>query len=114
MLTRLKVVGGMLMVALSLAGLSEIGVTAAPDDMVRTVRGEVVATNLKDTPQTIVVRVLLPNKDELTVGASVPPDTRITRAKRPATLADIKVGESVDLTYRRNPAGLAAQAIAVR
>jgi hypothetical protein len=114
MLTRLKVVGGMLMVALSLVGLSEIGVTAAPDDMVRTVRGEVVATNLKDTPQTIVVRVLLPNKDELTVGASVPPNTRITRAKRPATLADIKVGESVDLTSRRNPAGLAAQAIAVR
>jgi hypothetical protein len=114
MLKRWTVVGGMSIVALCLVGLSEIVVTAAPNVMVRTVRGEVVATNLNDTPHTIVVRVLLPNKDELTVGVSVPPETRITRAKRPATLADIKVGEPVDLTYRRNPAGLAAQAIAVR
>jgi hypothetical protein len=114
MLKRWTVVGGMLMLALSLDGLSEIGVMAAPDGMTRTVRGEVVATNLKDTPQTIVVRVLLPNKDELTVGASVPPDTRITRAKRPATLADIKVGESVDLTYGKTRDGLVAQGIHVR
>lgn len=114
MLKRGTVIGGMLIVALGLVSLTEIVATAAPEGMVRTVRGEVVATNLNDTPHTIVMRVLLPNKEELTVGASVPPNTRITRAKQPATLADIKVGESVDLTYGKTRDGLVAQAIHAR
>ena len=114
MLKRCTVIGGLLIVALGLVGLTEIVVTAASEGTVRTVRGEVVATNLNDTPQTIVVRVLMPNKEELTVGASVPPNTRITRAKRPATLANIKVGESVDLTYGKTRDGLVAQGIHVR
>ncbi len=114
MLKRWKVVGGMLILALSMVSLSERAVTAASADRVRTVRGEVVATNVTDTPHTIVVRVLLPNKEALTVGASVGPGTRITRAKQPATLGDIKVGESVDLTYEKYPSGLVARVIGIR
>jgi len=114
MLKRWKVCSGLLILALGMVGLCERVVTATSEGLVRTVRGVVIATNVKDTPQIVVVRVLMPNKEELTVGASVPMDTRITRAKRPIPLADIKVGDSVDLTYGKNPSGLVAQMIQVR
>lgn len=80
----------------------------------RTARGTVIATNLTVVPQTIVVKVLLPNKEELIVGARVPTDTRITRGTRAAQLADIKMGESADITYLKASDGLIARSIHVR
>ncbi len=80
----------------------------------RTVRGTVVATNVTVDPQTIVIRVTLPNKEEMIVGARVPADTRITRGKRASGLADVKVGEPADVTYVKTADGLTATSIHVR
>lgn len=80
----------------------------------RTVRGTVTATNPTVTPQTIVIQVLLPNKEELTVGARVPTDARITRGTKTIRLAELKVGEKAEVTYLKSPDGLVARSIHVR
>ncbi|WP_455246118.1 hypothetical protein [Petrachloros mirabilis] len=80
----------------------------------RTVRGTVIATNVTVEPQIIVLRVMLPNKEEMIVGARVPTDTDITRGKQPAGLGDIKVGESAVVTYVKSPDGLTTKAIHLR
>ncbi len=80
----------------------------------RMVRGTVVTTDVKDTPHTIVVRVILPSKEELIVGASVPPNVGITRGKRAISLSDIKAGDVADVTYSKSPEGLVARSIHVR
>ncbi|HLZ33264.1 MAG TPA: hypothetical protein VKP13_04550 [Nitrospira sp.] len=80
----------------------------------RTVRGTVTATNVTVNPQTIVIRVVLPNREEMIVGARVPADTRITRGKHAASLADVKVGEPADVTYLKTSDGLTARSIHVR
>jgi hypothetical protein len=80
----------------------------------RTVRGTVTATNVTVTPHTIVIRVVLPDKQEMIVGARVPADTRITRGKHAAGLADVKVGESADVTYLKTSDGLTTRSIHVR
>lgn len=80
----------------------------------RTVRGAVMATNVTVDPQTIVVKVLLPTKEELIVGARVPSDTKITRGKQVVTLAEVKSGETVDITYLKAADGLIARSIHVQ
>ena len=80
----------------------------------RTVRGTVTATNVAVDPQTIVIRVVLPDKEEMIVGARVPADTRITRGKRTTGLSDVKVGESAEVTYLKTSDGLTARSIHVR
>lgn len=81
----------------------------------RTVRGTVVATDLTVDPPTIVVQVLLPNNNgALVVGARVPTDARIMRAKQAARLADVKVGENAEITYLKTADGLIAQSVHVR
>jgi hypothetical protein len=90
-------------------------VTGHSADVVeRTVRGTVVATNVGVDPSTIVVRVLLPNKEELIVGARVPSDTRITRGKQAVRLSEVKAGEKAELMYLKVPDGLIARSIHVR
>lgn len=80
----------------------------------RTVRGTVTAINVTVDPPTIVVRVLLPNKEELIVGARVPSDTKITHRNQVVKLGDIKAGETVDITYLKAADGLIARSIHVR
>jgi hypothetical protein len=87
---------------------------ATAEPIQRTVRGTVTATNSTVDPQTIVIKVMLPNKEELTVGARVPTDTKITRGTKTVRLADLKVGESADITYLKSPDGLVARSIHVR
>ncbi len=94
-------------VAISITGHAE-------ETIQRTVRGTVVATNVGVDPSTIVVRVLLPNKDELIVGARVPSDTRITRGKQAVRLSEVKAGEKAELMYLKAPDGLIARSIHVR
>jgi hypothetical protein len=72
------------------------------------------ASNTAVDPQTIVVKVLLPNKEELIVGALVPTDTKIARGTRATRLTDRKVGEATELTYLKSPDGLIARSIHVR
>jgi len=89
--------------------------TVAAEIIQRTVRGTVLATNPAIDPQTIVVKVVLPNnKGELIVGARVPTDTRIARGTRAAKLADLKVGEAAEITYLKSPDGLIARSIHVQ
>ena len=72
------------------------------------------AANSSVDPQTIVVKVILPNKEELIVGARVPTDAKITRGTRATGLADLKVGEAAEVTYLKSPDGLIARSIHVR
>jgi len=88
--------------------------TVGAEAIHRTVRGTVMATNTAVVPQTIVVKVLLPNKEELIVGARVPTDTKITRDTQATRLADLKAGETAEITYLKSPDGLIAQSIHVR
>lgn len=103
----LIVVGGFLAVTIPLN-------SATAETIQRTVRGTVTATNPTVDPQTIVIKVILPNKEEMTVGARVPSDARITRGSKLVSLAELKVGESADLTYLKSPDGLVARSIHVR
>jgi len=80
----------------------------------RTVRGTVTATNPTVNPQTIVIQVKQPNKEELTVGARVPAEAKITRGTKTIRLAELKVGETAEVTYLKSPDGLIAQSIHVR
>lgn len=84
------------------------------DTVERTVRGTVSATNTAVDPWIIVVNVVLPNKEEMTVGARVSGDTRIVRGKRDARLEDVKVGETVTITYLKTTDGLIARSIHLR
>lgn len=86
----------------------------ADEAMQRTVRGTVVATNIDVDPHTIVVKVLLPKKEELIVGARVPPETRIMRGKQAVRLSEVKAGEKAELMYLKMPDGLIARSIHVR
>ncbi len=103
--------GAALIVALATCFWPSIGETT--QGTARTVRGDVIAINLNAQPHTIVVRVMRPNRQELIVGARVPSDTRIRLGERSATLADIRVGAVVHLTYLKNPDGLVARSITV-
>lgn len=108
------VLGWTLALTLGLTGVMGTSIATAAEPVSRTVRGVVVATNLIDTPHTIVVRVLMPNKEELIVGADVPPETGITRGTQAVRLSDIKTGEVASLTYTKSQDGLVARSIHVR
>lgn len=86
----------------------------AEETIQRTLRGTVMATNVDADPQTIVIRVLLPNEEEVIVGARVSQDTRITRGKQAVRLAELKVGEAAEITYLKAPDGLIARSVHVR
>jgi hypothetical protein len=83
----------------------------ADGSRVRTVQGEIVAINVEDSPNVIVVRVTLPGKKELIVGATVKATTAISRRSQHVRLENLKVGETVVLTYLKGTDGLAAHSI---
>ncbi|WP_447973098.1 hypothetical protein [Nitrospira sp. Kam-Ns4a] len=106
-----------MVVMMVLAGLLwSAGVWAAEArSQTRTVRGEVVAVNLSDTPPVIVVAVKVgKTQEELIVGASVESGAQITRGTERIPLSDIKVGQTVELTYVKHEQGLRAQSIRVK
>ena len=111
---RTKLCSLCLVFAIGLVALTTPLTTVAAETIQRTVRGTVMASNTAVDPQTIVVNVVLPNKEELIVGARVPTDTKITRSTKATTLADLKVGEAAEITYLKSPDGLIAQSIHVR
>ena len=73
-----------------------------------------VAVNLQSTPNIIVVKVILPSKQEMIVGATVGPDVAITVEKQAIGLSGIKTGQTVSLTYVKDQDGLTAKSIQVR
>ena len=86
----------------------------AAGSVVRTVSGEVEAVNVAVTPPVIVVKVMLPTKEEMIVGATVAAEVPVMRGKKRASLAEIKAGEQVRITYEKHAEGIAARSIHVR
>lgn len=83
----------------------------ADDSRVRTVQGEIVAVNVEDFPNVIVVRVPLPEKKELIVGATVKATTANSRGSQHVRLENLKVSETVVVTYSKGADGLVARSI---
>ncbi|MCP9453527.1 MAG: hypothetical protein NNA23_12685 [Nitrospira sp.] len=100
---------GALALSVGVTGMPQTG--QAGEAIQRTVRGTVVATNVEANPQIIVVKVVLPNKEEMIVGARVSADTKITKGKQAAQLADLKAGQMAEVTYLKTSEGLLAQSI---
>src|SRR5436853_4275728 len=108
-----KALSGMILVVVMPVVLVPFAL-AASEGKVLTVKGNVVAVNLKADPQIIVVKAMTQNKQELIVGATIGKGATITRGEKPVKLVDVKVGEVVDLTYHKNVDGLVARSIHVR
>jgi predicted RecA/RadA family phage recombinase len=86
----------------------------ATEPVVRAVRGEVIAVTVSESPQVIVVKTMTAAKKEMVVGATVESGAAVTRGKVRITLADIKVGETVELKYIKNTDGLVAKSVHAR
>ena len=108
-----KALSGMILVVVMPVVLVPFAL-AASEGKVLTVKGNVVAVNLKADPQIIVVKAMTQNKQELIVGATIGKGATITRGEKPVKLVDVKVGGVVDLTYHKNVDGLVARSIHVR
>lgn len=80
----------------------------------KTLRGEVVALNLTETPSVIVLKVQTAKKEELILGATVQPGTKMSRGTKTIGLDAIQLGEVADVTYVITPDGPSAQSIHVR
>lgn len=79
------------------------------------VRGKVIAVNVKDSPNVILLRAMTGSRNqEVIVGATVHPEVEITRGVRRVRLHSIRVGEVVDLIYTKTLEGLVAQSIHVQ
>lgn len=88
--------------------------TYGAEERVYRVHGKVVAINLQETPNVIVVKTPVTNKDEMTVGAAINQQTKIVRGTKRVSLHTIKVGEVVSLTYVKRRDGLFARTIYTR
>jgi hypothetical protein len=108
---RFALVGGMTLALVS-SGVGSIA-AAASESSTRTVRGEVVAVNVSDSPPVIVVKAAA-GKKELIVGATVESGVEIMRGKQQISLDSLKAGEKVTLTYVKKSDGLAARSIQAR
>jgi len=104
----------MSVVALVLSGSLGLWSAAEADNATRTVQGKVIAVNLQSTPNVIVVKVILPTKQEMIVGATVGSGVAITRDMQAIGLDGITPGQTVSLTYVKHDNGLDARSIQVR
>lgn len=98
-------------VAALLGLLSIVPGPAAASERTYRVQGQVVAVNLAQTPHMIVVKTPLSKHNDMTVGAKVTAQTRITRKGKRIALQAIKVGEMVRLTYVKQRDGVFARVI---
>lgn len=91
-----------------------IGATVTEKDNLA-FRGKVIAVNVKDSPNVIVLKAMTgPRNEEVVVGATVHPEVEITRGVRRVQLHSIRVGDVVDLIYTKTLEGLVAQSIHVQ
>ncbi len=98
------VLGSMCLSSLSMAdGQSTISIT-----------GTLVAVNIIDTPNAIVLKTHTKAKEELIVGATVHPEVEVLRGTKKVSLGSLKVGETVRLVYSKTLEGLVAHSIHVR
>ena len=111
--TQKRLLAGAFVFALG-AGLFGSATASAGEPAVRTVRGEVIAVTLNESPQVIVMKTMTAAKKEMIVGATVDSGAAVTRGQDHVTLADIKVGETVELKYVKNADGLVAKSVHAR
>ena len=78
------------------------------------VHGQVVAVNLVQTPNMIVIKTPLSKHDNMTVEAKVTAQTKIVRKGKRITLQTINVGVAVWLTYIKKKDGVFARVIQVQ
>ena len=96
----------------ALLGLFSIGSDpAAAGERTYRVQGQVMAVNLTQIPHMIVVKTPLSKHNDMTVGAKVTAQTRITRKGKRIALQTIRVGEMVRLTYVKQRDGVFARLI---
>ncbi len=98
-------------VAALLGLLSIVPGPAAASERTYRVHGQVVAVNLDQTPHMIVVKTPLSKYNDMTVGAKVTAQTRITRKGKQITMHTIRVGDMVKLTYVKQRDGVFARLI---
>lgn len=75
------------------------------------VTGKVVAIVTEQSPRTIVLRAMSVT-GELIVGATVGERIPIRRGTKPIRFDQLRIGETVQLTYQKTTAGLVALSIA--
>lgn len=78
------------------------------------VQGHVVAVNVTNQPNMIVVKTPVTNRSDMTVGATVNAQTKIVRGGKRVGLHTIRVGETVWLTYVKRRDGVVARLIQLR
>ena len=78
------------------------------------VHGQVMAVNVSESPHLIVVRTPLSKQNDMTVGAKVTGQTKITRKGKRISLQHVSVGEEVWLTYIKQRDGVFARVIQVQ
>ena len=78
------------------------------------VHGQVTAVNVSQSPHMIVVKTPLSTHNDMTVGAKVTAQTKITRKGKRISLQHVNVGEGVWLTYIKQRDGVFARVIQVQ
>lgn len=92
-------------------GLLCVPVSEAAQGRTYKVHGIVIGVTSNQSPQLIVVNTPITPKNFMTVGATVTAQTKILRGQKKVPLHNIRVGESVWLTYVKSPEGLLARLI---
>ena len=111
MSNRLVLVLGLLLVGQFVAYFPSIGEAT---DKIVTLKGDVLAVNAKDSPQILMMQVLVMGGKEMIVGALVQDDTKISRKGKSVTLGQVTEGDTIVLTYERTKEGALARTITVR
>ncbi len=75
--------------------------------------GKVMAVNVEERPQTIVLTTS-GNTGEMVVGATLGQRTTIRRGKKMTSLDRIRVGEMVQMIYQKTSTGLVAVSITAK
>ena len=110
MSNRLVLVLGLLLIG-QVGGLFQ-SIGEASDNM-GTLRGEVLAVNVKDSPQIVMMKVLVRGGKEMIVGALVEDETRISRKGQVVTLDQVSEGDTIVLKYEKTKEGVLARTIRV-
>jgi hypothetical protein len=114
-MTRVRQVnGGLLAIAALMMLLCIPPASEAAGGRTYRVHGQVTAVNVSQSPHMIVIKTPLSNHNDMTVGAKVSSQTKITRKGKRISLQHVSVGEAVWLTYIKQRDGVFARVIQVK
>ena len=114
-MTRVRQVNGALLAIAALMMLLCIPpASEAAGGRTNRVHGQVTAVNVSQSPHMIVIKTPLSKHNDMTVGARVSSQTKITRKGKRISLQHVSVGEAVWLTYIKQRDGVFARVIQVK